>query len=786
MAWLRCGNKLIDYRRSLFWTMVEGRRKNLHRSFTNSTLHSLFFVVFLVCVCVCVGECWRSLQMFSRDPEWGGIRWLLRPCHAVVLASGMPSGDMSRKPGRLWMLAWRCWGLPSLVSYSAISCTCYRPLLSCNIIIEDYKGIFESFDSAMGTQRTASQLCRQRLLLVNLSIFSMKISAFVLVCGRVLVEARACHVTLQCRSVCEVVVEEWFKMIEDDWMWLKMIEAYWRWLKLIEDDWRWLTMTEDDWWRWLKTIEVTRWLMIDEDDWRIWLKMMDGDGWRWLKMTEDDRSWLNMIEEDAWWFMIDEDGWRWLMEMMEDDWGRLLMKMTEDNWRWLKMIDEYDWRILQMMDDDWWRWLKMAENDWRWTMIDEDSWRWLRTIEDDWWIWLQVIEDDGRWWMKMTEDDWSWLTMIEDDWRWLMMIDDWWRWLKMTEDDWWLMKTIEHDWWIWLKMIEDDGRWLMKMTEDDWRWLKMIEDDCLKLMARLWFFERTSLPCEVCLFLMAFLFLIVAFATAITAFHHSLYEFSSVDKGMETLLEITLGSMAWDLEAFRYQDIPFFEVMCLQSSSWPSLLVRFLPVLIQISFKILHLAVGLWLGSASNTLRHVPNRELQDHDEGISLGGDARMQRIRKNKLERNAVPLPNIRKPGFKWSTHVHISAGLQLAGHLASCARKTCSPKDSCDCLQDSGCCCAAEPLGCAVEHGLQVGPRWYGRVRKADTCGYHRHHSGTSLKKTMAQVPRETWHYLALARRCTKDIKGFIMPFRQVTSVFLRRRTECVCVCATSEQM
>ena len=31
--------------------MVEGRRKNLHRSFTNSTLHSLFFVVFLVCVC---------------------------------------------------------------------------------------------------------------------------------------------------------------------------------------------------------------------------------------------------------------------------------------------------------------------------------------------------------------------------------------------------------------------------------------------------------------------------------------------------------------------------------------------------------------------------------------------------------------------------------------------------------------------------------------------------------------------------------------------------------------
>ena len=49
------------------------------------------------------------------------------------------------------------------------------------------------------------------------------------------------------------------------------------------------------------------------------------------------------------------------------------------------------------------------------------------------------------------------------------------------------------------------------------------------------------------------------------------------------------------------------------------------------------------------------------------------MQRIRKNKLERNAVPLPNIRKPGFKWSTHIYISAGLQLAGHLASCARKT-----------------------------------------------------------------------------------------------------------------
>lgn len=46
---------------------------------------------------------------------------------------------------------------------------------------------------------------------------------------------------------------------------------------------------------------------------------------------------------------------------------------------------------------------------------------------------------------------------------------------------------------------------------------------------------------EVMLFLMAFLFLIVSFATAITALHHSLYEFTSVDKGMQTLLEITLG-----------------------------------------------------------------------------------------------------------------------------------------------------------------------------------------------------------------------------------------------------
>ena len=46
---------------------------------------------------------------------------------------------------------------------------------------------------------------------------------------------------------------------------------------------------------------------------------------------------------------------------------------------------------------------------------------------------------------------------------------------------------------------------------------------------------------EVFLFLMAFLFLIVCFSTAITALHHSLYEFTSVDKGMETLLEITLG-----------------------------------------------------------------------------------------------------------------------------------------------------------------------------------------------------------------------------------------------------
>ena len=269
-------------------------------------------------------------------------------------------------------------------------------------------------------------------------------------------------------------------------------------------------------------------------------------------------------------------------------------------------------------------------------------------------------------WLKMTEDDWSWLTLIEAD-------ADW-RWLKMIEADAdWISLTMMEAYWSWLKLIEDAWRWLKMIDEDDWRWLKMIEDDCLKLMVRLWFFERTSLPCEVCLFLMAFLFLIVAFATAITAFHHSLYEFSSVDKGMKTLLDIALGSMAWDLEAFPYPHSLCFEVLCFQISSWPSLVVRFLPVLIQISFKILHLAVGLWLGSTSNTLRHVPNRELQDHDEGISLGGDARMQRIRKNKLERNAVPLPNIRKPGFKWSTHIYISAGLQLAGHLASCARKT-----------------------------------------------------------------------------------------------------------------
>lgn len=49
---------------------------------------------------------------------------------------------------------------------------------------------------------------------------------------------------------------------------------------------------------------------------------------------------------------------------------------------------------------------------------------------------------------------------------------------------------------------------------------------------------------EVFLFLMAFLFLIICFSTAITALHHSLYEFTSVDKGMETLLEITLGSLS--------------------------------------------------------------------------------------------------------------------------------------------------------------------------------------------------------------------------------------------------
>ena len=458
-----------------------------------------------------------------------------------------------------------------------------------------------------------------------------------------MVEARACHVTLQCRSVCEVVVEDWLKMFEDDWRWLKLIDADWSWcwLKMIEDDWSrcWLTMIEDDW-SWLKLIEA---------DWSwCWLKLIETDwSWCWLKSIEDDWNWLKLI--------LIEYHWRWLKLIGADaDWRWLKPMLIDDDWRWLKLI-EADWNWLKMIE----RWLKMIEDDWRW--LKDDWWRWLKMIEDVWRC-LTMIDDWWRWWTMIDEDNWRWLKMMDDDWwRWLKMSEDDWRWLKMTEDD-----------WRWLKMIEDDWRWL-KMIEDNWRWLNIIEDDCLKLMVRLWFFERTSLPCEVCLFLMAFLFLIVAFATAITAFHHSLYEFSSVDKGMKTLLDIALGSMAWDLEAFPYPHSLCFEVLCFQISSWPSLVVRFLPVLIRISFKILRLAVGLWLGSASNTLRHVPNRELQDHDEGISLGGDARMQRIRKNKLERNAVPLPNIRKPGFKWSKHVYISAGLQLAGHLASCARKT-----------------------------------------------------------------------------------------------------------------
>ena len=81
---------------------------------------------------------------------------------------------------------------------------------------------------------------------------------------------------------------------------------------------------------------------------------------------------------------------------------------------------------------------------------------------------------------------------------------------------------------------------------------------------------------------MAFTFLIVAFSTAITALHHSLYEFISVDKGMETLLEITLGdsskiahsmcrTVCIELRARGMYDTEKYKIM-MEESIWVELL----------------------------------------------------------------------------------------------------------------------------------------------------------------------------------------------------------------------
>ena len=78
---------------------------------------------------------------------------------------------------------------------------------------------------------------------------------------------------------------------------------------------------------------------------------------------------------------------------------------------------------------------------------------------------------------------------------------------------------------------------------------------------------------EVFLFLLAALFLLISFATAIAAMNHSLKDFSRIDKGMETLLEMTLS---------MYPNEALKEV--LEQSLWVEICIVLFTILISVVF----------------------------------------------------------------------------------------------------------------------------------------------------------------------------------------------------------
>ena len=78
---------------------------------------------------------------------------------------------------------------------------------------------------------------------------------------------------------------------------------------------------------------------------------------------------------------------------------------------------------------------------------------------------------------------------------------------------------------------------------------------------------------EVCLFLLAALFLLVSFATAIAAMNHSLKDFSRIDKGMESLLEMTLS---------MYPNEALKEVLI--QSVWVEMCIVLFTILISVVF----------------------------------------------------------------------------------------------------------------------------------------------------------------------------------------------------------
>ena len=78
---------------------------------------------------------------------------------------------------------------------------------------------------------------------------------------------------------------------------------------------------------------------------------------------------------------------------------------------------------------------------------------------------------------------------------------------------------------------------------------------------------------EVFLFLLAAIFLLTSFATAIAAMNHSLKDFSRIDKGMETLLEMTLSM--YPNESLK---------AVLEQSVWVEICIVMFTVLISVVF----------------------------------------------------------------------------------------------------------------------------------------------------------------------------------------------------------